>query len=324
MRALPLMLVVAACGGTESGMDPCTGATACDRQTVDGDQVITGSTATGYRTEIRTGAKVAEIVWSVADGATTFTYKPAGGVAGPAVTLDGTPADAVGVSRAALLLHRHGTTEIEELEKPLYTGANTLDNTSGCDQLHKFDCGPIGKCCDVHDECINASCGGQGGCGNVLLALQAAYTGTPCSETCLRCHGAVVTCMFGGSLPGPSNCCEDGNCGQAQECMIDGRVITDPCTCEDRGIPARTDCPDECPTDCKKNFEGCLPDGTPSNNSSCCCSCTVRITNNPVCACQKDCCPDFPECAPAGGFVNHYSGCCSCMVIGPGLGGTCR
>ena len=214
--------------------DPCSGAASCDRRTVDDEAVVTASTDTGYRSLITGPAGVAEIVWTVSGTSTSFQYTPPGGSPGPVVTIAGTPANAAGVSNAALLLHRSRVPAAMTLA---YTGPNTLANTSGCDQLHGLDCGPIGKCCDVHDDCINQNCGGQGNCGNVLGALEAGYGPMPCPPDCLQCHGAVVKCFFDGSLPGPSDCCDDGDCGRAQECMINGRVITDPCHCRDQGIP---------------------------------------------------------------------------------------
>jgi hypothetical protein len=305
--------------------DPCNGAASCDRRSVGEDEVVTGSTDTGYRTVIQGPAGVAEIVWTVSGASTSFQYRPPGGAPGPAVTVAGTPADAAGVSNAALLLHRSRATATGVTAA--YTGPNTLSNTSGCDQLHELDCGPIGKCCDVHDECINAHCGGQGECGNVIGALEAAYGPAPCSADCLECHGRVVKCFFDGSHPGPSDCCEGGDCGRSQECMIDGRVITDPCRCKDAGIASVTECPPQTCGECTPNFAGCLPDGSFSSSPRCCCSCKLRIPGGSIpnhCSCQEDCCEDMPGCAPAGTNVGHYSACCSCSVDGSGPSGTCQ
>ena len=301
--------------------DPCSGAAQCDRRTLDDEQVVTGSTDTGYRSVITGPRGVAEIVWTVSGGSTSFHYRPAGGAAGPEVTVAGVPADAAGATNAAMLLHRSRSAAASARS---YTGPNTLGNTSGCDQTHGFDCGPNGKCCDIHDDCITQHCGGQGACGNVLGALEAAYGSSPCSADCLQCHGAVVKCFFDGSKPGPSNCCADGNCGQSQECMISGRVITDPCRCKDAGIASVTDCAPTCLTNCTLNFAGCLPDGTVAQNPSCCCSCWLLLSSPTVCACQNTCCPDFPGCAPAGVQVFHFGLCCSCAVVGSGLGGICQ
>jgi hypothetical protein len=299
--------------------DPCSGAAQCDRRTLDDEEVVTGSTDTGYRSVITGPRGVAEIVWTVSGASTSFHYRPPGGAAGPEVTVTGVPADAAGTTNAAMLLHRSRSVASARS----YTGPNTLGNTSGCDQTHGFDCGPNGKCCDIHDECITQRCGGQGECGNVLGALEAAYGSSPCSADCLQCHGAVVKCFFDGSHPGPSNCCEDGNCGQSQECMISGRVITDPCRCKDAGIASVTDCSATC-TECSLNFAGCLPDGTVAQNPSCCCSCTLLLSSPAVCACQDTCCPDFPGCEAAGVQVSHFGRCCSCAVSGSGLGGICQ
>lgn len=301
--------------------DPCTGAAQCDRRTLDDEQVATGSTDTGYRSVITGPRGVAEIVWTVSGGSTSFHYRPPGGPSGPEITVAGVPIDAEGVTNAAMLLHRSRSSTAAARS---YTGPNTLGNTSGCDQTHGFDCGPNGKCCDVHDECITQRCGGQGECGNVLGALEAAYGSSPCSADCLQCHGAVVKCFFDGSHPGPSNCCEDGNCGQSQECMIGGRVVTDPCKCKDAGIASVGECSGECQTDCQLNFDGCLADGTPAQNPSCCCSCTLLLSSPAVCACQTTCCEDFPGCEPAGVQVSHFAQCCSCAVSGPGLSGLCQ
>jgi hypothetical protein len=311
-----------ACDG--SG-DPCTGAASCDRRTLGEDDVVTASTDTGYRTVIHGAAGTAEIVWTVSGASTSFQYRPPGGSPGPVVTLAGTPADAAGVTDAAMLLHLSRT--ITAGTTASYTGPNPLSNTSVCDQLHELDCGPIGKCCDVHDDCITTHCGGQGECGNVLGAMEAAYGPAPCSADCLECHGRVVKCFFDGSHPGPSDCCEDGDCGRSQECMIDGRVITDPCVCKSQGIASVTECPPQTCGECTPNFSGCLPDGSVSQSSRCCCSCKLRIPGGSIpnhCACQKDCCLDMPGCAPAGTGVNHYSACCSCSVSGSGPSGTCE
>jgi hypothetical protein len=288
------------------------------------DEVVTEPTDTGYRSVITGPAGAAEIVWTVSGASTSFQYRPPGGSPGPLVTIAGVPADVGGVSSAAMLLHRSRSTAPVTLA---YTGPNTLANTSGCDQLHGLDCSPIGigKCCDVHDDCINQHCGGQGNCGNVLGALEAGLGPTPCPDDCLQCHEAVVKCFFDGSRPGPSDCCDQDDCGRPQECMINGRVITDPCHCQDQGIASVTPCEGMCSTDCTPNFTGCVPDGTVSTNSSCCCSCRIRIGSGaPVCDCQEECCPDFPECEPAGIDVIHFSACCSCAVQGSGPGGTCQ
>src|SRR5688572_17245894 len=45
--------------------DPCIGAASCDRQTVGDDDVVTGSTATGYHSVISGPSGTASIVWTV-------------------------------------------------------------------------------------------------------------------------------------------------------------------------------------------------------------------------------------------------------------------
>ncbi|HNO79405.1 MAG TPA: hypothetical protein PKN33_15245 [Phycisphaerae bacterium] len=272
-------------GGPPDADDGCTDANDCDQQTVGEIEVSTMAMANGFRSELSGPAGAAEIEWVNSNGRTTFRYKPADGALGPEVVIDGTPANVEAVSEAAALLYSYdiasrddSTGKFESTDgdprAAKYTGPNGVANTAGCDQLHGLDCSAKGICCDVHDECINANCSGQGGCGNVLLALQAGYTDQPCDAPCLECHGAVVACFLGAE-PGPSHCCDAGDCGRAQECMIDGVVITDPCKCEDAGI----DSVSPCLRVCRGPDDPCIPDGEFSLRACNCCSGMLRITN---------------------------------------------
>src|SRR5687768_12400483 len=85
--------------------DPCANAQDCDSQTFGELQISTGKTETGFRSVITGPVGSAEVLWSVSDEQTTFRYKPADGVLGPEVTIDGTPANLAGMSRAAALLY---------------------------------------------------------------------------------------------------------------------------------------------------------------------------------------------------------------------------
>lgn len=269
--------------GTPQPNDPCANADDCDQQTVGEFEVETRTTASGFRSEVDGPVGAAEIEWTVSGDQTTFRYKPADGELGPEVVIDGTPTDIAGVLQAAALLYSYDVASRESSGNKVlaaggegtaakYTGPNGVANTAGCDQLHGFDCGTKGVCCDVHDECINANCAGQGGCGNVLLALQAGYTDQPCDAPCLECHGAVVACFLGAE-PGPSHCCGAGDCGRSQECMIEGVVITDPCRCEDAGITSVSQCIRVCPGP----DDPCVPDGELAPRPCFCCSGITRI-----------------------------------------------
>ncbi|MCO6438416.1 MAG: hypothetical protein J5J06_15100 [Phycisphaerae bacterium] len=290
-------LAAAGCSGpaTAAG-DPCAGREECDRQTFGELHVTTGATMDGFRSVVTGVIGSAEVLWSTSSEQTTFRYKPADGVQGPEVAIAGVPADTAGASRAAALLYGYDMASRGELAARApgaaawiaaarYTGPNGVENTAGCDQIHVFDCGTKGACCDEHDDCINEFCGGQGGSGNVLLALQAGYTDQPCSPACVQCHGAVVRCFFDNGEPGSSHCCDAGDCGQAQQCMIDGVVITDPCECEAAGVESSSQCFSECPPNaCHEtppilDFPGCIPDGEPSLHACQCCGCVLLITN---------------------------------------------
>jgi hypothetical protein len=286
--ALVLIIGGGACSepvGTPDSNDACADTTDCNQQTVGEIEVSTSATAGGFRSELEGSVGSAEIEWIISDAQTSFRYKPADGVLGPEVVIDGTPADIEAVSQAAALLYGYDIASRDALANKAqltggdpraakYTGPNGVANTAGCDQLHGLDCSAKGVCCDVHDECINANCSGQGGCGNVLLALQAGYTDQPCDAPCLECHGAVVACFLGAE-PGPSHCCGAGDCGRSQECMIDGVVITDPCQCEDAGI----DSVSPCVRVCRGPDDPCIPDGEFSLRACNCCSGLLRITN---------------------------------------------
>lgn len=282
--------------------DPCAMGADCDQQTFGEVEVATTASDAGFRSVITGPVGTAEISWSISGDTTTFRYQPADGVLGPEVIIDGTPTDPAGAGRAAALLYSYDVASrsasktlapsVNPTTAVRYTGPNGVDNTSGCDQIHFVDCGTKGACCDAHDDCINEFCGGQGGCGNVLNALQAGYTNQPCDPSCLQCHGAVVRCFWDGVDHGPSHCCSAGDCGQAQECMIAGVVITDPCECEEAGIQSKNpaDCDSQCPPNaCHEDppifdFPGCIPDGDPSNSPCVCCSCVLRLTSPSTCS----------------------------------------
>lgn len=303
--ALIVVLGPTSCSGpvdTTGPDDPCAIGADCDQQAFGELEVSTAASESGYRSVITGPVGTAEVSWSISGEQTTFRYQPSDGVLGPEVTIDGKPTDPAGAGRAAALLYSYDVAsrsasktlapQVDPTTAVRYTGPNGVDNTAGCDQIHFVDCGTKGACCDAHDDCINEFCGGQSGCGNVLHALQAGYTNQPCNPSCLQCHGAVVRCFWDGIDHGPSHCCAAGDCGQSQQCMIAGVVITDPCACEDAGIESPAGCESECPPNaCHEtppimNFPGCLPTGAPSLSPCVCCSCVVRILDIGVGECQ--------------------------------------
>ncbi len=128
-------------------------------------------------------------------------------------------------------------------------------NHAGCDVIGSItlpgqpsiSCGGKGGCCDAHDQCINDnSC--QGFCGTPAALL---FPG--CSRACQLCQTVVVSCFINPhNNPGPSGCCTNWGrgssvCGMQQQCVYnDGSgqyvVETNPCVCQQLGIPSATPC----------------------------------------------------------------------------------
>lgn len=121
-------------------------------------------------------------------------------------------------------------------------------NQAGCDVIGG-SCGARGRCCDVHDDCIDQHC--PFGFGDVRSCTAEAVERGDCPQACLACHRAVTGCIlrcetFGGRDCGPSACCgdpadpDDDTCGEEQACYDRTRrppeLITDPCECGRRGI----------------------------------------------------------------------------------------
>jgi hypothetical protein len=113
----------------------------------------------------------------------------------------------------------------------------------GCDDIAQpITCTSAGGCCDKHDACIAESCTGAGDSGNVgICALKLALLiqcilndpsrdclaeHPQCSQQCQACHTDVESCIAGcfvsifPSCPGPSECCEEDNCGEPRQCPV--------------------------------------------------------------------------------------------------------
>lgn len=108
--AFVVLLAPAACNGPVGATgvsEPCANAEECDRQTLGQLKLSTDTTETGFRSVITGPVGAAELSWSLSGDQTTFRYRPADGVLGPKVTINGTPADSAGASRAAVLLYSY-------------------------------------------------------------------------------------------------------------------------------------------------------------------------------------------------------------------------
>lgn len=83
----------------------------------------------------------------------------------------------------------------------------------GCDwPMGGASCGRNGGCCDTHDSCYeNNDCSA----GSWLGTLGGRDT------ACDRCNRDAVQC-FRNVHPGPSECCNDGNCGQRRTTSAGG------------------------------------------------------------------------------------------------------
>ncbi|MEM7434812.1 MAG: hypothetical protein AAF436_06635 [Myxococcota bacterium] len=246
---LSIVLVHASTGCASDPNEACTeGDPTCNVLALGQDEAVTTATSTGYRSVINGNS---EFTWVVSGTTSEVQFRVAGRDAGSAFTIEGFPSSPEAAGVASMFLYRNGGDEqTAQLSLPVAPkGASSAPgNTSGCDQIHEYDCTSKGACCDRHDVCIDRECAdAEMGCGNVLGALQRR---TECPPSCLRCHVDVVGCFL--TDPGPSHCCEDDNCNEPQRCIISGRVITDPCVCERNGIMTPAVC-DEPPPDCIRN-----------------------------------------------------------------------
>jgi hypothetical protein len=107
-------------------------------------------------------------------------------------------------------------------------------NKAGCDVIDIWplvgSCGDKGNCCDLHDYCINEKCTGKYGAldsGNLLDCI----IPLSCSFECTQCHHDVIACYLRPLPPGPSACCDRGDCGKDQQCLPGLYVETDSCVC---------------------------------------------------------------------------------------------
>jgi hypothetical protein len=302
-------------GGGGLSADPCVGAAQCDRQTVGTLQVSTGSSADGFRSVVQGPTRTATFLFTVSTSETTIRHLPSGGSPGPALVVAAVPGSAAAVSRAAAFLHGYVTAAgvsraRDGAASTFFTGLG-VENEAGCNLLHLFDCSRKGRCCDVHDACISEHCSGQGDCGNLAAALVAGYTDSPCSPSCLQCHGAAAKCFLDDGEPGEAKCCADGDCGKRQQCIIDDVVITDPCICQANGIAGRDLCAGTC-----------VAPGSPWTSSPAEC-CHTGLTAGQLCATQSVCCiADASPCTTDAQCCSNsaylYSGPGPACGLGPG------
>ena len=173
---------------------------------------------------------------------------------------------------ALVFINSSGTLALDEARNSsLYRSFLTEGrNQAGCDDLpFDGDC-VFGSCCDTHDVCISTKCSGPN--GNVLACgfqqknleecieeggseSQCLAEFPPCTEDCTECHREAIACIFDaeeydGPPRSPSACCERGDCGEDEQCILDDTVETDPCVCEASGTSPADPCeenPDEPP-----------------------------------------------------------------------------
>lgn len=187
---------------------------------------------------------------------------------GPVPTLE--RANVVGAMIAALntssLEASAPTVYQSRVHPPSHAGAVAYvpGNHAGCDVVDDLlpqhgACTPHGACCDRHDVCIDSHCGGPNDSGNVMSCLRNPFA---CSQPCLTCHVAVIGCFalfdplpLG---PGPAACCADGDCGELQRCIVDGKVMTDVNRC-----PTETPTPDVVATGAPTPTPPSTPTGAP-------------------------------------------------------------
>lgn len=239
--------------------DPCDGADGPCRSAVLGP--LTTVSRTGQDGVLRTrveGAPVQlELQWLPADpGYVDLVF---GLVEGPSLDpwrMEGqvpTPEEANLLATAILLLNR----PIEAGAGARLLALGPSHNHAGCDPdeiMGIFNCMACGACCDGHDECIDINCKGPTDFADlrdcVLLELGyldcvLGFDGKDCealwprcSAPCSGCHALVtacfVACVLYSWVPLESSCCERGDCGKEQQCIIDGVVETDPARCPGR------------------------------------------------------------------------------------------
>jgi hypothetical protein len=253
------------------------GAAPADQQTFGADHVEATHAGGGWQVRITDGGGRLYVVdWTLDDAGARFTYRPPDGVPEGPIVLDGVPTEAAGFTRASYFIYKSALAA-DAVSAQSYTGITTAPNHAGCDEIGPFfSCAPKwlgserkGGCCDAHDECITANCGGCGDDGNVMKCLWRPPPAAPCSAACLRCHVAAVVCFGDTTDYGDSNCCARGNCDHAQECMIDGVVITDPCECKSHNVASVSGC------------GPCVANGQPLTSSTVpCCSGNAEVGPN--------------------------------------------
>jgi hypothetical protein len=248
LAAISAALSMAGCGQLPAAPmpqdDPCGGIAGCDTQVFGGDRVAAAPVPGGYRATILAADGTTRVVdFTVSAGSTVVTYHDADGAVLGSATLDSAPADARGAGLGAYVLYANqadAAVSTASLSTEGYTGTNPTGtgfaNHAGCDPrglLGGLDCTAKGGCCDAHDECITANCRSAGDSGNVFTGLFVKAFTT--SLACKACHVEVMGCLIA-ALPGPGHCCAANNCGELQQCMIDGVVITDAAVCAQAGL----------------------------------------------------------------------------------------
>lgn len=104
---------------------------------------------------------------------------------------------------------------------------------STCEACRDCDGAEVDTACvETCSQCIRCVQEGCPPCRPVCL---------PCSDACNECHFDAMHC-FATETPGESACCRRGDCGELQQCIDDGLVLTDACECLDRGIPTAGEC----------------------------------------------------------------------------------
>lgn len=234
--------LAAGCGGS-SRQPPCDQSAGCDEAEAGaGITVRTETTVSGFRSTVTApDASRHTFDWTASSGETSLAYRAPGGGPPADITIPVPLAEAVRASTTSLYLFAN-LPRIGERAATV-AGCSAIRDLAG-----SLDCAIGGTCCDSHAACVTQSCGARGDSADAPSCLFGDKS-TTCSPACRRCHETVVACLLHGPTS-PSRCCDTGNCGFAQQCMISDSVVTDPCTCADfrsaeypSGIPSRDACP---------------------------------------------------------------------------------
>jgi|JI10StandDraft_1071094.scaffolds.fasta_scaffold08080_9 hypothetical protein len=253
MRSAWLLVLLGCDGAGDAAGDAAVDAAgqAVDATVVGGLTWRTEATQEGHFTEFSGPAgAVVRVVWRGETVQIEGSNRPTLGPLAVGVV----PADGAAAERGALLLYGAYVADQGGGVGQPFTGLGIVGNHAGCDDIDLtpglVSCGrgPLaaapgkGGCCDVHDACISTHCTGEGDSGNVVKCLNP-LSNLECSPACTACHQAVVRCFVAPEDQGPSVCCTRGDCGEAQQCMIDDVVETDACVCAAAGVPSADACP---------------------------------------------------------------------------------